>query len=936
MSMQVKLSAALAAVSLVAFGLEPWRDPTVNSINRLPARAIAVPCESAERALAIARGEDRTTSKWLVSLDGTWDFQWKREPAAKWEKSGKIAVPGCWQLQGDYDPALYVCAGYPIAFSEKGDPMGEPKKHYTATRFRNPVGLYSRSFTVPADWKGRRTTIHFGGVSSAMYVRVNGRDVGYSEDSRLPAEFDLTPYLKDGENRLEVEVYKHCDGTFYEDQDFWRLSGIFRSVWLLSEAKGAVRDMIVETALSDDLRIGRLVVRDENGGTLFTKTYPNVKLWSCETPNLYHEAFEVGGGDWRAVQVGFRDVKIKGSVLYLNGRRMIFRGTDRHEMIPEAGYAVTPASMKRDLELFRKLNINAVRTSHYPNDPLWYELCDRAGIYVVCEANLECQGSGYNEHSLSRNPLFRDTHVERGVNMIKTFRNHPSIVIWSMGNECYWGDNFIAEYKAMKRLDATRPVQYECAGNNAWTDIRCPMYMRPQGCEKYVSQSPTKPFVLCEYTHAMGNSNGGIHKYWDLVWKYPSMQGGFIWDFVDQALWKNVELKMENGEVRKGAVLAYGGDFGDQPNSDNFNCNGIVDATRTLHPGALEVKHAYRPIRVTAFDWTRGVATVHNAYSFLDLSGVTGKWTAEKGGVAVASGVLDLANFPAEAKRELSVAVPSDADAVLFSFARGGDIVAWDQFARPFAPKAAGATLGAAPNRFRLNFWRAPIDNDRGWRMSSKCAVWKKATETQQIPAGCTSDLKVSKLKEGGTLVDWTFSFPTNLCPIPRIGLTFTVPANYTNATWYGRGPWENYADRSVGALLGIHSATVGLVTGFADPKSGTIAYPRGRLNPDNYAEPGEQGYRTDCRWLELSDGAKKGLRVTALNRPFGFNAWPYAQTKLEKAKHQYDLAKDGEITVNIDAVQMGVGGDNSWGARPHGAFMPGAGTYRLSFILND
>ena len=910
-----------------ALGLEPWRDPLVNSINRLPARAIAVPCENAERALAIAKGAERTTSKWFSLLDGTWDFQWKREPSAAWEKSGKITVPGCWQLQGDYDPALYVCAGYPIAFSKTGDPMGEPKKHYTSTRFRNPVGLYSRTFTVPAAWKGRSTTIHFGGVSSAMYVRVNGREVGYSEDSRLPAEFDLTPYLKEGDNRLEVEVYKHSDGTFYEDQDFWRLSGIFRSVWLVSEAKEASRDVIVETTLSDDRKTGRLVVRDENGATLFTKTYPNVKLWSCETPNLYHEAFEVGGGDWRAVQVGFREVKIKNSVIHLNGKRMIFRGTDRHEMMPEAGYAVTPASMKRDLELFRKFNINAVRTSHYPNDPLWYELCDREGIYVVCEANLECQGSGYNENSLSRNPLFRNTHVERGVNMIKTFRNHPSIVVWSMGNECYWGDNFIAEYKAMKRLDATRPVQYECAGNNQWTDIRCPMYMRPQGCEKYVSQSPTKPFVLCEYTHAMGNSNGGIQKYWDLVWKYPSMQGGFIWDFVDQALWKT---------DKRGKWLAYGGDFGDQPNSDNFNCNGIFDATRTPHPGAFEVKHAYQPIRVTAFDWTRGLAAVHNTYSFLDLTGVTGKWTADKDGAVVATGVLDLSNFAADTKRELKAAVPATADAVCFSFSRGNEIIAWDQFSRPFTPKAAGETVGAAQNRFRLNFWRAPIDNDRGWRMQKKCEVWKKATDTQKLPAGCTSDLKVSKLKEGGTLVDWTFSFPTNLCPIPRVGLTFTVPASYTNATWYGLGPWENYSDRATGALLGVHSASVGLVTGLADAKIGTIDYPCFRLNPDNYAEPGEQGYRTGCRWLELSDGAKKGLRVTALNRPFGFNAWPYSQAKLEKAKHQFDLTKDGEITVNIDAVQIGVGGDDSWGSMPHDEFCPKAGTYRLVFVLNE
>ncbi len=927
------LGTACGALGLFAGGAtEPWRDPTVNSINRLPARAIVVPCESADMALAIAKGEKvRTESRWLQSLNGTWDFKWKANVKDEWAKSGQIAVPGCWQLQGDYDPPLYTNVTYPIAGYKVGDPTQEPPAHFTSFKFRTPVGLYTRPFTVPAEWQGRRVVIHFGGVSSAMYVRVNGREVGYSEDSRLPAEFDLTPYLKDGENALEVEVLKHCDGSFIEDQDFWRLSGIFRDVWLVAEQPSAAKDVVVETKLADDYSAATLLVKDEKGATLLEKTYANPKLWSCEAPNLYYETF-TSGGDTYAVQVGFRKVEIKDAVVYLNGKRLLIMGTDRHEMEPQTGYTVTLEGMKKDIALFHQLNINAVRTSHYPNDPTWYDLCDREGIYVCCEANIEAHGVdgfyGDGKNHLPKNPLYHDAIVERGVNMVKVFRNHASIIFWSLGNESGDGPAMKDEYLAMQALDKTRPIQYEGAQDSDHSDIKCPMYAAPWDVERYVKDNPKKPYIQCEYTHAMGNSNGDIQNYWDLVRKYPSMQGGFIWDFVDQALWKT---------DTRGTWLAFGGDFGDQPNDDNFNCNGFVAADRTFHPGAWEIKHAYQPVHVDKWDWSTKKATIYNSWRFTSLEGVEALGEIIKDGKTVFLGGFVMPAIGPDETKEVEINVP-EGDAVNFAFMRSGKIIATDTFVKPFTPRREPKAKGAAKaDAFRVNLWRAPIDNDWGWKMPGVCSVWKNATSSQKMPEGVTSTLEVKDLGGGKKLVDLTLVVEKgrNLPPIPRVGVTFTLPKDFTDVKWCGYGPHENYSDRRTSCRFGEFMAKVGLVSGFMDPKTGSIEYPANRLNPDNYVEPNEQGYRTGCTSLEISGEGGRKVKITAINQPFGFNVWPYSQETLEKAKHQIDLKVEERVTVNIDAAQMGVGGDNSWGARPHGNRMLGAGTYKLQFIVD-
>ncbi len=952
-------------LSCAASAAAPWENPQVNAINRLPARGVAVPCETEDLAFDILQQKrPKSDSRWILPLAGDWDFCWKRSPeVADWEKTARLAVPGCWQLQGVFDPPLYTNSRYPIAMDAPRVSAPPADTNWTAWAYRNPVGLYKTTFTRPWRWLFRKTTLHFDGVSSAFFVRVNGKAVGYAEDSRLPSEFDLTPYLKwFGKNTLEVEVYKHCDGTYLEDQDFWRLSGIFRDVYLVSESKSAPFDLIVETKLSDDLTRGSFTVRDERGNVLKVRDVPDVKLWSCEMPYLYVTPIEhkwgwwiFGGTDYRAVSFGFRKVEIKDSVLYVNGKRALFKGVNRHEMEPATGYAVTLAGMKKDIEVLKAFNVNAVRTSHYPNVPEWYDLCDREGLMVCCEANVESHGYDIyrGTNSLSFRPDYRQSHVERNARMVQTFRNHPSIVVWSLGNEAGYGPNFKDAYKAVRALDATRPIQYEnfcrhrlggfssedaqkqnglTGDEGDFTDIEAPMYARPWFAEAYVSNSPAKPYILCEYTHAMGNSNGGIQKYWDLARKYPSFQGGFVWDFADQALWKT---------DARGTWLAYGGDFGDRPNDDNFNCNGLFDALRNPHPGAFEMKHAYQNMTCEAFDFATGTVRVRNGFAFRDLDDYVCEWTSrDADGNPAARGLFELGELPPGEEKEYALADFSG-DSVVFRFLDGRDCVAWDSFAKPFTPKKPNAQTSKQPTpqasqtpklpnfpKLSLNFWRAPTDNDRGWGMPKVCKVWKDATLAQTLPKGVTSDLKTTRLEDGAWLVDWTLTVPKGLPPIPRVGLTFTVPK--TNAVeWLGFGPWENYADRRTAAMFDVHRASVGLVSGLADPKTGTIAYPADRLNPDNYIEPGEQGYRTGCRRLMVG-----GVTVEAVNAPFGFNVWPYPQTTLEGKKHQWELAAADELTVNIDAVQMGVGGDDSWGARPHDAFLPKDGVYRLVFTV--
>ena len=806
---------AMLAIFNAAFAAPPWEDPEVNSVNRLAARSIVVPCADKETAEAIARLErPRETSQYLMSLNGDWDFTWVSGKSGEEPRKAKIAVPGCWQLQGDFDPPLYTNAKYPFAIRPpvaSGETPENPD--WTINRFPDPVGVYEREFVLPSKWEGRRIVVHFGGVSSAMTLFVNGKQVGYSEDSRLPAEFDITGFLsakdaKGEKNVLKVEVRKFCDGSYLEDQDFWRLSGIFRDVWLVAEKKDGLSDFTIAT----DAKTGAVTVRDDDGDVIHTETVSPFELWSPDNPKLYCIAFQ-HGGDWFARCVGFRTVEIRDKVLLVNGKRIFVKGVNRHEISPEGGYAMTHAEMDRDMRAIKEFGFNSVRTCHYPDDPYWYDLCDKYGLYVTCEANIESHGMYYNNPAaFSKQPDWEKAHLERGGRMVEVFRDHPSIIVWSLGNECDMGPAFKKEYALIKSLDPQkRPVQFEQALKSPWSDIYCPMYATAKNIEKYVADPEhVCPAILCEYAHAMGNSSGSFKDYWDNVEKYPSAQGGYVWDFADQALWQT----MPDGSRR----LAYGGDFGDMPNSGDFCCNGVFDALRRPHPGAYEMK-------------------------------------------AVMSRFKD-----------------------------------WEIRPRP-------------------NFWRAFTSNDKGWKMMDVCKVWRDATITGKLPEGCRSDLKTEVLPDGSLKVDWRFFAPEGLSVLPRVGLTFTIPGSSESVvSWHGYGPYENYCDRLTAATVGDWSMKVG------------------ELNPNNYINPCEQGYRTGTTRLEVD-----GITVETCGEPFGFNVWPWSQDELERAKHVEDLVEHGVLTVNIDAAQMGVGGDNSWGARPHDEHLIKPGReYSLSFRIRQ
>ena len=756
-----------------------WQDPAIVGVNKEPPHATftSYPDE------ALARAGKRETSPYYRSLNGDWKFHWVPKPAdrpvdfyrpgfddAAWKS---IRVPSNWQFEG-YDVPIYVNIPYPWG---KPDPPHIPANN-------NPVGSYRTRFTVPPSWAGRDVYLTFDGVESAFYLWVNGERVGYSEDSRLPAEFNITKYLQDGENLLAVEVYRWSDASYLEDQDFWRLSGIFRDVTLSSAGPLHVRDLQIRTNLDAAYTDAQLAIEvqvrnrsaaaanlslratllDAQGAELgrastaagrvpageastVSMVRPIVapRKWTAESPYLYTLVVSLLDDSGRLVEaipqkVGFRAVEMKEGQLMVNGRPILIKGVNRHEHDADTGHAVSVEQMLRDVRLMKRHNINAVRTSHYPNDPAWYELCDQYGLYVIDEANIESHGMGYAPaRTLGNNPAWKAAHMDRTVRMVERDKNHPSIIIWSLGNEAGDGVNFEATSAWVHQRDPSRPVQYEQAGRKAHTDMFVPMYMRPKGMADYASQTQPKPLIQCEYAHAMGNSTGNFREYWDLVYSSPQLQGGLIWDWVDQgirtripaagarqarperALLAGPEFQMGFRQVDKaGTYLAYGGDFGpiDVPTDYNFCMNGLVDADRQPHPGLLVVKRNYQYVHVKPVDLAAGTVKVTNWHDFTPLDdALTGRWTVQADGSTVASGAMPpLALGPRESK-DVTLPLPAitprpgveyfldvswrlKADAPWGG--RAGDEMAYDQFklpvGRPAAPvpPSPAATLALA------------------------------------------------------------------------------------------------------------------------------------------------------------------------------------------------------------------------------------------------
>lgn len=1010
-----------------------WENPAVLQINRERPHCSWIPYARLKSALTF----DANESSRYESLNGRWTFHLSASPGARprefyrpgFDDSGwdLITVPGNWEPQG-FGTARYLDEEYPFA----PNPPFQDHEH-------NPVGSYRRVFTLPADWEGKRILLRFGGVRSAMYVWVNGERVGYSQGSKTLAEFDISRFVQTGErNLLAVEVYRFSDGSYLEGQDAWRISGIEREVSIVAVPHLHIRDCFVHAGLGAAYRNGLLDVdldienvqdRDapcrvellllKRGNTVyrgrkralipadtckkisFQATVLNVDAWTAETPSLYDLILRLvedddGQESYIPVRIGFRTVSIEGGQLRVNGAPVTIRGVNRCETDPLLGRALSLRTMIKDITLMKQFNINAVRTSHYPNDPRWLDLCDRYGLYVVDEANIETHGMQFHPGGisyLSDNPDWAAAYLDRTERMVERDKNHPSVIIWSLGNESGDGRNFIQDYTWIKERDPGRPVQYQPAWWTDHTDIICPMYKTTDWLLQHVDRDPERPLILCEYAHAMGNAVGNLQDYWDVFDMYPTLQGGFIWDWVDQTFLR----KSPDGT----SYWAYGGDMGDAdlPNDSSFCANGLVHADRRLKPHIQEVKKVYQPVKFTLITpHPEPRIMVENRHDFAGLDRYTFHWRIEKGGRAIGKGRWQVPDIPPQGKKIVRLDLPAirpepgytyflTVEARLTDGMNGcpaGHLAAWDQFELPIAIPAEPVNVGTMPDlvlqqdketvtvngsdfqivfdraagmmrswRFRRgalleegprpDFWRGGTDSDvaRGNEMPLRCGVWKHAGE--QFTPGTVSVLAVSSKHirltvlssidslactvrtaydmygSGDVIVSYRFATGDHPLPeIPRVGMVMTLPGRFDEIEWYGRGPHETYADRFTGAAAGRYSGTV-----------------RDQYFP--YVRPQETGNKTGVRWAALTADDGVGLLIDGLP-VVDISALPFPKEELYWApsgqRHGSDIRPRDSVTLRVDYGQMGVGGDNAWGARPHKRYTLYPGYYEYRFRL--
>ena len=695
----IKSSVKTVAIQQPTF--TEWHDLQVNEINRLPLHTLHFAYDPNDFAGTGAEYLDKKKSMNYLSLDGTWKFNWvanaDERPTdfyktdlddSKWNN---IQMPGNWEMLG-YGQPEYVNVGFGWRGHFDQQPPAVPTKD-------NHVGSYRREINIPSNWDGKRVIAHFGSVTSNIYLYVNGKFAGYAEDSKVAAEFDITPFLKKGKNLIAFQTFRWCDGSWCEDQDFWRLSGPARENYLYARSKDhRLLDVRVETDLKNNYKDGYLNITAKvqgntlayfglydpdgkevivtgtdnvkNGVAKYQLRVKNVRKWSAETPNLYTLVVSPiqNGGMYLPyeivqVKVGFRKVEIKNKQFLVNGQPVLLKGANRHEIDPDEGYNLSEQRMIQDIMMMKRMNINAVRTCHYPDDPRWYDLCDKYGLYVVAEANQESHGFQYGDDAAAKKPEFAKQIMERNQHNVSMFYNHPSIVTWSMGNETVMGDNFLQAYKWIKSQDKTRPVQYEQARRGEGTDIFCPMYYPVAASEKYAKDpNSPMPLIQCEYNHTMGNSGGNLSDYWNLIRKYPILQGGFDWDFVDQALHRNIvkpmsilPYKMNNEELRK-IEYCYGGDYNKyDPSDNNFNCNGIIGPDRQMNPHAYEVAYQYQNIWTKMVNAETGEVSVHNENFFRDLSNYALAWSLEEDGVETQNGTIADLDVPAQQTKNFTI-----------------------------------------------------------------------------------------------------------------------------------------------------------------------------------------------------------------------------------------------------------------------------------------
>ena len=954
----------------------PWTDPGVTALRRLPMH-VPLPTDGA--------GRDRR------SLDGRWAFRLFGSPdevtraavagsTARWHT---VAVPGNWTMQDVGDRPHYTNVQMPFP-----GPPPRLSEH-------NPTGVYRRSVTVPAAWRGRQVVLHVGGAESVHAVWVNGAFAGYGTDSRLASEYDVTPFVHTGRNEIAIVVVRYSAMSYVEDQDQWWHAGLHRSVWVEARDTAHLYDVNCSADVDPGDGVGRLTVRTVTGWasaplaghrvrvslfgpdgrrvgapsvqlvphdteqfyvfrghhTTHEFVVPKVQPWSAESPTRYRVKVDLLGARSRVVDsthqlVGFRRVEVRGRDLLVNGRRIWIFGVNRHDHHPDRGKALTIDDMRADLLTMRRHNITAVRTSHYPDDPAFYDLCDELGMYVVDEANLESHAHIF---SLCDDPRWRETWVERGARMVARDRNHPSVIMWSLGNESGSGVNHRAQAAWVRRADPTRPLHYEgpmlaegLLEGHDLTDVACPMYSPIEVLQWYSGlEHATRPFILCEYSHAMGNSNGSLADYWDAISSSPGLQGGFIWEWKDHGL----RMRMPDGSTR----LAYGGMFGDVPNDVNFVLDGLVDADGVPHPAMREVAWVYRPVAVSA--GRSGRLRITNRQAFSGLDGLRAEWQLLVDGEERRRGVLRVPSVdPLSAVEvDLPCAVPAGEAAVHLvvrwtmrsatAWAEAGHLVAWDEVEVRRAPRRSSSAgpprlpVGATPARVSFecepSVWRAPTDND-GIKLSSRLSElilvgaptlsrWLRQGLDVR-PAGEIVRHSVRRVDTGdGVEFHHTFVVPEEYDDLPRVGVRAFLPRRFGSVRWCGRGPHENYPDRNRAAVHGVWEA-----------------------EPDRlpYVLPQEFGLRTDTRWLELRDPGRGDvvridvLRPTSAHLPsFHFSATHHTAEDMWASTHAADLQPRRQLVLHLDAAHRGVG-TASCGPDTLPKYRIGPGTYRLSFLL--
>ncbi|WP_348823710.1 glycoside hydrolase family 2 TIM barrel-domain containing protein [Flavobacterium aestuarii] len=1024
---------SLAAAAQNKQTANDWENPEIFQINREPARAAFLPYADESSAIA----DNYTRSPWFLSLNGRWKFNWSPTPderpkdffktnfnTTNWKE---IAVPANWELQG-YGIPIYTNITYPFV---KNPPFIDHAD--------NPVGSYKRTFELPENWNNRRVYIHFEAGTSAMYVWVNGEKVGYSENTKSPTEFDITKYVKAGKNQLAVEVYRWSDGSYLEDQDFWRLSGIDRDVYLYSTANVRIADFFARPDLDASYKNGSLSVDvkllnknpesknnqaveaklvDKNGTVLFTKEVKinlkanaaesisfneNVaapKLWSNETPYLYTLLLSLKDENGKLIEtvgtsIGFRKVELKNGQLLVNGIRIMVHGVNIHEHNPKTGHYQDEETMMKDIKMMKELNINAVRCSHYPNNLLWVKLCNKYGLFLVDEANIESHGMGslswisdYASHPAYR-PDWHAAHMDRIYSLVERDKNQPSVILWSLGNECGNGPVFKDAYKWIKNRDKTRLVQFEQAMEEENTDIVCPMYPSIAYMKEYAGRKDVKrPFIMCEYSHAMGNSSGNFQEYWDIIHASPNMQGGFIWDWVDQGF----EMTDEVG--RK--YWSYGGDMGSQnyTNDENFCHNGLVWPDRKPHPGAFEVKKVYQDILFKSVDLNKGIIEVENGFGYTNLDNYIFKYEVLENGQVIKTGTIDI-NLAPLSKKEIQLELPkltakegTEYLLNIYALTRHGSEVlpqnfetAREQFSigtdnyfvkasskgtNPVVKEIKDAVVLTSSgvevvinkntgliqdykskgerffNQFPVpNFWRAPTDNDFGNNMQFESNVWRTAGKSSKlnsfeikVAGGKTSIVATLFLRDVASL--YTIIYTMNADGSLEISNSFKAGSNpLSEMPRFGmvfslKRELDNFAYYGRGPWENYQDRNTASFKGIYSSKVADQYVP--------YTRPQENGYKTDVRWLTLANNTGNGIEIHGL-QPLGVSAlhnYPedFDPGLTKKYRHLNDITPRNEVVVCVDLAQRGVGGDNSWGALPHSQYQLKEKEYSYGFVI--